>query len=348
MLVTALRLAGPAVALAALCAGAAPVAADEVADFYRGKTMRLVDASGATGSYAIYTRIFARHFDRHVPGNPTLVVDAMEGGGGMKGQNYLYNAAPKDGLVIGSPMPSVVTAPLLYPKSAHFVPQKFVWLGNVTQLQTAIGVWKSTSPAKTLDEAKKAEVLLGSSGRASELTLTPLLLNAVLGTKFKVVVGYAGLGQSNQAIERGEIHGRSGGFTSWHQLKPDWFKPEEKVVFLAQLGMSRHPAIPNVPLVTEFAQTEDQRKVLELMARSTTLTRAWAMPPGVPMAYATALRTAFDNLMKDPAYIAEMKQRGMDMIDPMNWRQIDAFLADTAATPPAVVKKFQEIIGIKG
>jgi tripartite-type tricarboxylate transporter receptor subunit TctC len=333
--------------LASAAFSAAPAAANQVADFYSGRTIRLIQCGGVGGSYAIYTRILADQLGRHIPGHPRLVVEYMEGGGGLKGENYLYNAAPKDGSVLAMPESSIVLAPLLYPKAAKFDPVKFVWIGNMTRMQTVIGVWK-TSPATTLEQAKARQDTIGSTGKTSELTLTPLLLNKTVGTKFKIVKGYHGVGAINLAMEKGEVNGRSGGWSAWEPMKPDWFHPAPKVVLLAQLGLSKLPMLPDVPLVTSFARNEQQREVLELMSRSTILTRAVAAPPKTPMGRATALRAAFAATMKDPAFLAEMKKHRMLMIEPMTWQQIDAFLAKTAATPKSVVVKFQRLLGVEG
>lgn len=337
--------AGALVAAAALVLAAAPAGAEE--PFYAGKTVKLVNFGGAAGSYAIYTRIFAKHVGKHIPGNPTVAVDFMPGGGGLKGQNYLANAAPRDGLFVGMPMPSAVTAPLIHPDVARFDPARFSWFGNITQLQTAIGVWKASTPVRSIADAKKTEVILGSSGKTSELTLTPTLLNALLGTRFRIVQGYKSLGPINLAMEKGEVQGRSGGMTAWQPLKPDWFAPEAKVAFLAQVGLTRHPLIPDVPLVTELATTHEDREVLELLSRSTVLTRPVAGPPGMPKALVNIMRRAFDATIRDPAYLAEMKARRMQMINPMNWREIERFLAETAATPRSVIRRFQRIVGVR-
>jgi tripartite-type tricarboxylate transporter receptor subunit TctC len=326
-------------------AGGGPAGASD--NYYEGKTVRLVNAGSEAGSYAIYTRILARHLPKHIPGNPTMVTDYMQGGGGLRGQNYFYNAAPKDGLVLGMPMPSIVTSPFLYPNAARFEPSKFIWIGNITQLQTVIGVMKATSPATTLEEAMEKEVILASTGRGSELELTPRLLNEVLGTKFKIVTGYKGVGAVNMAMETGEVHGRSGGYTSWPALKPDWFQPERRIAYLAQLGLTRHPEMSDVPLVTDFARNEDDRLVLELLARSTVLTRAVLLPPGVSSERAREIRAAFDATLKDPEYLAEMKKANMLMIDPMNAEEVEKFIAETEKTPDHVKRKFQQILQLE-
>jgi tripartite-type tricarboxylate transporter receptor subunit TctC len=317
------------------------------AESFEGKQVKVIHVGSGRGSYAIYTRIFVRHFGRHIPGNPSVVADFMEGGGGLKGQNYLYNAAPKSGLVLGMPLPSVVTSSMIYPKVTRFVASEFEWLGNITQLQTAIGVWKD-SPATTIEGVKKTEVIIASSGRTSELSLTPRLMNAVLGTKFKIVEGYKGMGGVNLAMENKEVHGRSGGMTAWHPLKPHWFSPENKIVFLAQLGMSPHPAIPEVPLVQALATNDADRKVLELMARSTVLTRPVAAPPGVSRDVVDVLVKAYEATMKDPAFLAEMKKQKMDMIGSMNRAEVIRFIAETEATPKEVITRFQDLLGLKG
>lgn len=315
--------------------------------YFQGKTIRLIHAGSGRGSYAIYSRIFARHFGNHLKGNPSVVVEFMQGGGGLKGQNYLYNAAAKDGATLGMPLPSVVTSPMIYPKVTRFVASRFEWLGNITQLQTGLGVWKD-APATTIEEAKRKVDIIGSSGRSSELSLTPRLLNAIIGTKFKVVEGYKGMGGVNLAMERREIHGRSGGMTAWHPLKPHWFAPENKIVFLAQVGMSPHPAIPQIPLIQSFATNDLDHKVLELLSRSTVLTRPVAAPPGVARDVVGELRAAFDATMKDTAFVGEMKKRKMQMIHPMNREEIIKFVAETEATPAPVVDRFRTLLGLKG
>ena len=321
--------------------------AAQAAESFEGKQIKIIHAGSGRGSYAIYTRVFVRHFGKHVAGNPSVVADFMEGGGGLKGQNYLYNAAPKTGLVLGMPLPSVVTSSMIYPKVTRFVASGFEWLGNITQLQTAIGVWKD-SPATTIEGVKKTEVIIGSSGRTSEMSLTPRLMNAVLGTKFKIVEGYKGMGGVNLAMEKKEIHGRSGGMTAWHPLKLHWFEPENKIAFLAQLGMSPHPAIPEVPLVQSLATNDMDRKVLELMARSTVLTRPVAAPPGVSKDVVGVLVKAYEATVKDPAYLAEMKKRKMDMIGSMNRAEVIGFIAESEATPREVIERFQKLLGLKG
>ena len=344
MIRTIMTLAAAISAAAMVPVGSAPVLA---ADYFSGKSIRLIHAGSGRGSYAIYTRIVARHFGKHLKGEPSVISDFMEGGGGLKGQNYLYNAAPKDGVTIGMPLPSVVTSAMIYPNVTRFVASKFEWLGNISQMQTAVGVWK-TAPATTIEGAMKTEVIIGASGRTSELSLTPRLMNAVLGTRFKIVEGYKGMGGLNLAMEKHEVHGRSGGMTAWHPLKPHWFEPENKIAFLAQLGMSPHPAIPDVPLVTSLAKSEDDRLVLDLMSRSTVLTRPMAAPPGVSKEVVAELRAAFDAMMKDPAFVSDMKERKMQMIGPMTRDEVVTFVRETEATPKSVVDRFRKLLDIKG
>jgi tripartite-type tricarboxylate transporter receptor subunit TctC len=344
-------MAGRNLALAAAIAAAAAVSAAPsgpaaAEDYYAGKTVRIVHGGGARGSYMMYARVFAQYLPKHLKGNPTVVADTMPGAGGMNANNYGYNAAPKDGSVLLMPLPGVATADLLYGAKARFDPRKFEWIGHITGLQSAVGVWK-TAPATTIEQAQKTEVVLGSTGAASEVTLVPQLMNAVLGTKFKIILGYKGIGEVNLAMEKHEVEGRGGGMTSWHPLKPDWFKPEQKIAFMAQLGLKRHPLIPDVPLLSEFAKNDDDRKVLELAARATVLSRAVAAPPGTPAERVKELRAAFEGVMKDPGYQADMKKHDLMMVNQMTVEEIDQFFADTQATPKPVVERLKTMLGIK-
>ncbi|MPY72245.1 MAG: hypothetical protein GEU92_19480 [Alphaproteobacteria bacterium] len=275
------------------------------------------------------------------------MADFMSGAGGLKAHNYVYNAAPKDGTVLLMPVPGIATATILFGDKARLDPAKFNWIGHITRLQSAIGVWKN-GPATTIEQARKVELVLGSTGKSSEFTLVPQLMNSLIGTKFKIITGYKGIGAVSLAMETGELHGRGGGMTAWHMLKPDWFQPENRIAFLAQLGLSRHPWIPDVPLVQEFAGNEEDRKVIELAARGTILSRAVAAPPGVPDVRVAELRAAFTATMKDPEYLEQMKKRKLLMIEPMSWQEIDAFIAETLATPEPIKKRFLELMDVRG
>lgn len=320
-----------------------PAAAE---DYFAGKQIRLLHAGGARGSYMLFTRLVAQYYPAHIPGKPTVVADAMPGAGGMNAHNYVYNAAPKDGSVLLMPLPGIATADLLYPDKARFDPRKFDWIGHLTGLQSAVGVWK-TAPATTIEQARKTEVVLGSTGAASEMTLVPQLINSVLHTRFKIIMGYKGMGAVNIAMENGEVDGRGGGMTSWHPLKPDWFAPQQKIAFMAQLGLTRHPLIPDVPLLSEFADNDADRKVLELAARATVLSRAIAAPPGTNEEAVKILRASFDAMMKDADFLQAMKKHELMLVNQMTWQEIDTFFAETQATPKEVQERLRTMLNVK-
>lgn len=334
-----------AFALAASLGGAS-LAPAHAADYYAGKTIRILHAGGGRGSYMLYTRLFAQHFAEHVAGKPTVVADFMSGAGGLNAANYVYNAAPKDGTVLLMPLPGTATADLLYGKKARFDTRKFNWIGHITALQSAVGVWK-TAPATTIAEARKTQVLIGATGPASELSFVPRLMNAVLGTKFKLIMGYKGLGAVDLAMENGEVQGRGGAMTAWQPHKPSWFKPVQKIVFLAQLGTTRHPWIPNVPLLSELAKTKADREVLDLAARGTVLSRAVAAPPGMPANLVAELRADFDATINDPAFIADMKKHKLLMINRLTVPEIGKFLEETHKTPKPVVDRLRQMLSLK-
>lgn len=334
-----------AITAAAILIGAGHSAsAQSVAEFYRGKTIRFLYGRGST--YDVYAIIFARHLKRHIPGNPKIIPKSA--GTGVSKLNYVYNDAPKDGTVLIMPRRHVTIARALYGKEAKFDPAKFTWIGNVTQMPTAMALWRG-APAKTLKDAQRAEVLVGSFGDTTESGRTPKLLNAVLGTKFKIVPNdYRTRAAINMAMRSGEVHGRSGlwGINGSRGPSLDkWFQATGKVNFIAQVGMVRHPKWRNVPRIQDLATNGKDRKVLEFWSRLTTLSRAIAAPPGIPADRAAALRAAFDKVMKDPAYLADAKKNVMPMIKPMNWKEINQFNAEVAATPKSVIKRFRALLG---
>ncbi len=332
---------------AALLLGAAPVNADEVADFYRGKTITFGHTGGPAGGFALYTRIFINHMPKHIPGKPRIVIQFKPGAGGIVGMNYLYNAAPKDGSYFLMPVPGVFAAPFLYPKKARYDVTKMQWIGNITQQQYFITVWH-TVPVRTFEDLKNRVTVLGATGKGSATYILPKLMNALLGTKFKIVVGYKGIMKATLAMERGEVEGRSGGWTA--NMRPDWWKEPRKVRPIIQIAgeritqlfqgapWSKIPA--DMPMLTDLAKSADDRKLFSLIAP--VLARSIAAPPGVPADRIAAMRAAFDATMKDADYLALMKKRKLNIDAPMDWRAVTAYINRVASTPPHLAKKLRE------
>ena len=301
-----------ATALFAAAGLSAPASADAVADFYKGRQISLTHTGGAGGGFAVYTRVLAKHIAKHIPGNPNIIVQFKRGGGGMVGMNYMYNAAAPDGTYFLMPLQGVEAQPFLYPKKVKFSITKTKWVGNITQMQSYISVRPDVG-LKSWKDAKKRVVRLSASGKGSETYIMPMLMNAVLGTKFTVITGYKGIMKSTLAMEKGESDGRAGGWTA--NMRPSWFKESpNKVQLIVKSGAQKAKMLypgqmspANIPLLKDLAKNDDDRQLLGLVTR--VLARAVAAPPGVPKARIDALRVAFDKTMKDPAYLAEMNKR---------------------------------------
>jgi len=334
---------------AALMLGAGPAGADPVADFFKGKQISLTHTGGPAGGFALYTRILAKHMVKHIPGHPSAVIQFKRGGGGMVGMNYMYNAAAQDGSYLLMPLPGVEAQPFLYPKKVKFDITKVQWIGNILHMQSFISI-SPGNKVKKWQDARKHVVQLGASGKGSETYIMPMLMNAVLGTKFKVITGYKGIMASTNAWEKGELDGRAGGWTA--NMRPHWFKAKpSKVRLLIQSGANKvselYPgqAMPSgVPLLKDLASNAEDRRLLGLVNR--VLARAVAAPPGVPKARIVALRAAFDKTLADPAYLAEMKKRRLAITDPMTGAEVKKYIDYIAATPKKIVDRY--IAAVKG
>lgn len=330
---------------ASLTVFAPAASADTVADFYRGKQVTIGHTGGPGGGFAIYSRVLATYLEKYIPGNPKVVVTFKPGGGGMIGMNYLVKAAPKDGTYILMPIAGVEAQPFLFPKQAKFDTTRVHWLGNMTQLQSYISVWH-TSPVKKWEDARTRETVFGATGKGSETYLTPVLMNKVLGTKFKVITGYKGIMKATLAMEKQEVEGRGGGWTA--TMRPDWFKGDRKVRVLVQVGETAldeaWPGVPlkGVPLLKDLANTEEERQLFSLLSR--VLARPAAVPPGTPMDRVAALRTAFAQAMADPGLRLDLQKRNMQIINPMTWQETTAFINKVANLPDSVKTKFRTAI----
>jgi tripartite-type tricarboxylate transporter receptor subunit TctC len=298
----------------------APAAADDVADFYRGKTVTVVNGGGSGGGSTVYTQIIAPIMQRHMPGNPAFVIQYMPGAGGARAANYLYAAAAKDGTVLGRPLQEVAFFSLLGGPGLQYDAARFQYLGGAYTARSTISVMKQFTPVRTIEDARRTEVIVAAGGKASQPYMYPTLANALLGTKFKLVMGYPGTGAMNIAMERGEVHGRAGSWNSFRGSKPYWIE-KDMLANLVVIGLDREPDLPKVPLMTELVTNPADRLLMEVVASSALFAHVWLAPPGVPADRVAALRAAFAKTMNDPELIAQMKKRKADF-DHITWRQL--------------------------
>jgi tripartite-type tricarboxylate transporter receptor subunit TctC len=315
---------------------------DDVADFYKGKTISVTIGYPAGGGFDSTARLLIRHMPRHLPGNPTMVAKNLPGAGSVRAANYLFTVAPKDGTEIGIIGPSVPFGPLWTREGVSFEATKFNWLGSLDRWVGIALVWH-TAKAQTLEAALKTEVVAGATGSGDVTVTYPRLMNAMLGTKFKIVPGYQGTPDLNLAIERGEVDGRLG--WCWDCLKldkPDWVSGK-KVTILIQFAFAKHPELADVPLVMDLAKTDEDRQLMRLVFANQEMARPFLAPPGVPADRVAALRAAFDATAKDPAFLDEAKKLNMP-INVATWQEIESLLREIYAMPQSVIDRAAKII----
>ncbi len=303
---------------------------------YEGKTITIITSTGVGGVYDLTARVVARHMGRYIPGNPTLIVQNMPGGGNVLATNYMYNIAPKDGLTIASIHNAMPLHQVLDGRGVRFDAGKFNWLGSTGSENEVILVWH-TAGISTIQQAMEKEIVLGATGAGSGLSIIPTAMNNVLGTRFKLVIGYKTSEDINLALQRGEVQARAFGINSIESQHPDWLQ-EDKVAFLAQAGVKRDKDLPDVPLLTELAGTPEQRQVLKLISAPAGLGHPYLAPPGIPPERLAILRQAFAATLKDKAFLAEVEKLQI-AIDPMSADEVAAIVAETINAAPDVVAK---------
>ena len=318
--------------------------AQSVADFYRGKTITYNLAVPDGASWGLYARTFIEHLRKHIPGNPTIVLQVMPGGGGVAAGNHIFNVATKDGTVIGTPLSTAMVFAATDPKEVMYDPRKFSWIGSMAVVQDVVTVWH-TAPAKTLDEAKRVELIMGATGKGSNSFQDIALANNLLGTKFKTVRGYKGGAEINIAIERGEVHGRSTTWESWPGSHPDWLR-EKKLVHLVQLGPRKLPEIgEDVPLFRDLVSGEAQT-IVDFVGVSLAMGRAVYAPPGIPKDRLEALRAALVATMKDPAYIAQVRKLKLDADTWQTGEAVERVVGEAFSLSPALIQKAKAAIDL--
>jgi tripartite-type tricarboxylate transporter receptor subunit TctC len=331
---------GCAVALLPQAAGA-----DAVSDFYKGNTVTIITATGAGSAYGLHGRLLADAIRKNIPGNPTIVMQFMPGGGGAKQANYLYNVAAKNGAVIGFPLKYVAINQMLGRKGLKYDAAKFRYLGSLGPINSAVAILKDKAPAYSMEDVLKTEIIMGSTGKSSETYITPTLMNNLLGTKFKIVTGYRGMKGVDLAMERGEVHGRAGSWDSLKSGQSEWLD-KNNVSIIALSGLTRNWDLRNVPTLIELAKSDEQRAVLEFFGSGNAVGWLFMTPPSVPASRVAALRKAFDATMADPAYAVKVRARKLDL-QPSTGAEVETIIRKTMSTSPALIKKVKAAMNAK-
>jgi tripartite-type tricarboxylate transporter receptor subunit TctC len=344
MLRSALRALGRAIAtpvlVAGLLAAQGAMAQDGVESFYKGRTVGMVVGFNTGGAYDLYARVVARHMPKHMPGKPGFVVKNMQGAGSVIAANFLYNRSPRDGSEIGLIAGTAALEPLFGGTATQFDGQKFSWLGSVNEEVGACFTWHA-SKTSTPQQLMRDPVIIGSAGTSS--LLVPSTLNAVLGANLRIVKGYKGTSDLLLALERGEVEGMCGMLYGVVQAeRPDWL--DKKLVnVLMQVSVEHNTKLGDAPSIMDFATSDDQRSLLRLLIGWTIMGRPFLAPPGVPKDRATALRAAFVATMKDEDFLQDAARNRLD-VSPITAAEIERFLAESYATPQAVVNRAAKIM----
>ena len=333
-------------ALSMALIAAAPARGQAVEEFYRGKTIDMVIGLSAGGGYDVYARLVARHMSAHIPGKPAIVARNMTGGGSRVAANYAYNIAPKDGTALVMPDQSLPLQQALGDPTVKFDSTRFNWIGNPIADNNVMGAWHA-SGVKRWEEARERPLSLGATGPNTSAWYG-MAMNAMVGTRFRIIMGYPGGAEINLALEKGEVDVRgSSSWSSWKATRPDWvLGNDRKLVMLVQIGLTREPELGDVPLLMELPEAAEDRAALRLLSAPTTIGRPIGAPPGVPADRIAALRAAFDATMKDPAFIAEAKALKLDL-QPVSGAQLQQIVADIVSTPPSAVARLKAALDIR-
>jgi tripartite-type tricarboxylate transporter receptor subunit TctC len=325
-----------------------PAAADSAEDFYRSKSeMRIITSSPPGGGYDSYSRLFAKHMSKYIPGNPTIIVNHMPGAGGIRAANFLYTVAPKDGTTISLIDRAVATAPLLYgsDSKAQYDAVKFNWLGSAMR-ESGMGVVSTRSPVRSIEDARKQEVVIGATAPEQDPSMYARLLNELLGTKFKTIHGYAGQPEQFLAIEKGEVDGLF--MSGWSgngraYVRDKMAKGEMRL--LVQISAQKDPMHMETPTLMELVTDPGSRQIVELLLSRLSLGRPFLAPPGVPADRVALLRTAFRRAIEDPELRAEAAAQRL-AIDPIYGEEAEQIIKQIYQSPPELVERARKIIRV--
>ena len=327
--------------IAGSCAALAQV---DAATFFKGKPLTIVTSTGAGGGYDLVARLIARYLPRALPGLASVVVQNMPGGGNLRAANYMYELAPKDGTFIGVVENAIPLKQVLDSTNVRFDATKFNWIGSTgghNEVIMALG----SAGINSVEDLKSREVVLGGTGPSSSIVLYPAAMNNVLGTRFKIVTGYTSSSEIYLAMDRGEVVARSGTVPSINIWHSDWIA-QGKIKILAQVGLKRDPQMPDLPLISELAATQQQRDVLALISSPAALGQPYYAPPGVPADRVSLLRAAFAQTLRDPDFLAEAAKIQAD-IDPIGGEDLAQIIQTVIGAPASVVEKARAAIELK-
>jgi tripartite-type tricarboxylate transporter receptor subunit TctC len=314
------------------------VSAQTPEEFYKGKTIDMIIGYAPGGSNDTYARILSNHMGKYIPGHPGVVIRNMPGAGSFLAVNQVYSASPRDGTVIGLGAPTIALDERLGTNGVRFKTKELNWIGRTNSIVNIVMTWK-TSPVKKIEDAFTREVNLSGTGAGSTVSIYPNVLNKIVGTKFKLIMGYRGSSEAMLAMERGEAEGHS---TSWEAVKtahPAWIT-DGSINNILQFGLTRHPEMKDVPTAIELAKTPEQKAILTAVMNATEVGTGFFTTPGVPADRLNTLRRAFDQTMKDPDFLKEAEKMRVD-IQPLTGEKLQELVASVSDLSPELTEKLR-------
>ena len=336
------RLAPLLLAIALLFKPAIATAQTQSGDFYRGKTIRLMIGAAAGGGFSAYALLLSAYLGRHIPGSPAVVIEHMPGGGGINSINYVANAAPLDGTVMAVAIPNFFVTPHIEPHAVRFDASKFHFIGRMSDFSRVLVAWHTTG-VNSIEDLKTREITLAATARRSTTTAGPMLMNEILGTKMKIVLGYTGTGPTMIAMESGEVGSTTVALATLTSLQPSWLR-ENKVRVLAGMDFADVP-IDGVPRVRDLISDPKQRALWDFVALSAEFGTAMVMAPGVPSERVEILRAAFDAMVKNDEFVAEAKRRNLDL-SPKTGAELAALYREYGSPPAEIKAAVARIMGV--
>ena len=319
--------------------------ADAVSDFYTGKSITIIVGADSGGGYDAQGRLMSRHIGRFLPGNPAVIVQNLPGAGSLTAANQIYNVSPKDGTTMGLLQRGVFSAKFTNPQGVRFDLSKFNWVGNLSS-ETAVVIAWSATPFLKIEDVMQQEMLVGGTGPHIDTETTPRMLNALLGTKFKIISGYKGTTEAVLAMERGEVQGM--GDWSWSNVKtrkPDFLR-DKKIRVLLQVATEKMPDLQDVPLAMDYVKNPADREVMELFLAQKSAARPVVAPPGIPADRIAAIRAGFDKMIEDAEFLKDAQSAKLE-IDPAPAASIEKVIKIFAATSEETGKRLKDAIDPK-
>ncbi|MCC6891105.1 MAG: hypothetical protein IT536_21470 [Hyphomicrobiales bacterium] len=330
------------ICLALLLGAASSGHAQGVADFYRGRTIEIGISSTVGGGYDAHARLLARIMGRYIPGHPTIVPRNIDGAGGLRLANMLYNTAPRDGTSLGTIYRATAFEPLFGNKAAQFDPTQFNWIGSASSEVSLCVSWHASGVSSFAD-MQANELVVAHAGAGGDAYQFSKIINGVLGTRMRLIGGYRGGNEMLLAMERGEVGGRCGwSWSSVQATRREWIE-RKQVNLLMQLALSKHPDLPDVPLVTDLATKDHDRAILRLVFARQQVAYPFLAPPGVPPDRVEALRAAFLKAMADAELIADARKARLEIL-PVSGADVQKLVGELYATPATVVDMAAEML----